>query len=133
MRGRRPSGTEVVDRQEGSSTAKERVKAVLDTIAGKCRVEEVCQRLGICEQRFRQLREEILAGALAAAEPGKPGRPAKVATPVEELNQTLQEQLAAKDAELRTAQARTEIALTLPHVLHKPAAEKKTSRRRRRR
>lgn len=140
MRGRRPSGTEVVDRQQGSSTAKERVKAVLDTIAGRCRVEEVCRRLGISEQRFRQLREEVLAGALAAAEPGKPGRPPRTLTPAEEHNQALAEQLEHKDVELRVAQARAEIALTLPRVLQKPgvteaseappaATEKKTSRR----
>lgn len=126
MRGRRPSGTEVVDRQEGSATAKERVKAVLDTIAGTCRVQEACQRLGIGEQRFRQLREEILAGALASAEPGTPGRPPKASSPADEDNRRLQEQLAARDVELRTAQARAEIALTMPRVVQEPTAEKKT-------
>lgn len=131
MRGRRPSGTEVVDRQQGSSTAKERVKAVLDTIAGNCRVEDACQRLQISEQRFRQLREEVLAGALAAAEPGKPGRPPRIVTPAQEQNQVLQQQLAAKDVELRAAQARAEIALTLPRVVQPPVEEKKTRRRRR--
>src|SRR5687767_2741490 len=101
MRGRRPSGTEVVDRLEGSSTAKERFKAVFDTMAGQCRVEEACRRLGISEQRFRQLREEIVSAALAGAEPGKPGRRPKIVTPAEEQNRALQEQLAAKDIELR--------------------------------
>jgi len=120
MRGRRPAGTEVVDRQEGSATAKERVKAVLDTITGACRVQEACRRLQISTQRFRQLREEILAGALAGAEPGKPGRPAKTATPADEENRALKEQLAARDLELRAAQARAEIALTLPRVVHPP-------------
>jgi transposase-like protein len=120
MRGRRPSGTEVVDRQEGSSTAKERVKAVLDTIAGNCRVEEACRRLQISEQRFRQLREEVLAGALAGAEPGKPGRPAQVVTAADEEIRLLKEQLAAMNLELRAAQARAEIALTLPRVVQSP-------------
>lgn len=133
MRGRRPSGTEVVDRQEGSSIAKERVKAVLETIAGRCRVEEACHRLGISEQRFRQLREEILAGALAGAEPGKPGRPPKIVTQTEEQNRALQKQLEGMDFELRAAQARTEVALTLPRVVQEPAAEKKTPRRPRQR
>jgi hypothetical protein len=132
MRGRRPAGTEVVDRQEGSTTAKERVKAVLETIAGTCRVQEACRRLGISTQRFRQLREEILAGALAGAEPGRPGRPAKLQAPADHENRLLKDQLAAQDVELRAAQARAEIALTLPRLLHEPAAsatevpEKKT-------
>ena len=125
MRGRRPSGTEVVDRQEGSSIAKERVKAVLDTMAGNCRVEEACRRLGISEQRFRQLREEILAGALAGAEPGKPGRPARTATPAEEEIRALKEKLAAQEAGLRLAQARAELALTLPGVVREAAAPEK--------
>jgi hypothetical protein len=130
MRGRRPSGTEVVDRQEGSVTAKERVKVVLETIAGVCRVKDACQRLGISEQRFRQLREEILAGALASAEPGTPGRPAKRPSPIEAENRSLQERLAAQDMELRTAQARAEIAVTLPRVVHETGVgEKKTSGR----
>jgi hypothetical protein len=122
MRGRRPAGTEVVDRQEGSSTAKERVKAVLETIAGTCRVQEACRRLGISTQRFRQLREEILAGALAGAEPGRPGRPAQRPTPADLENRLLKEQLAAQDVELRAEKARAEIALTLPRLLHEPAA-----------
>jgi Transposase len=125
MRGRRPAGTEVVDRQQASATAKERVKVVLETIAGVCRVQDACRRLGISTQRFRQLREEILAGALAGAEPGKPGRPAKLPTPLDQENRLLKEQLAAQDVELRAEKARAEIALTLPRLVHEPAAEKK--------
>jgi hypothetical protein len=128
MRGRRPAGTEVVDRQEGSTTAKERVKVVLDTIAGTLRVNEACRRLGISTQRFRQLREEILAGALAGAEPGLPGRPAKVATPADDENRLLKKRLAVQDVELRAAQARAEIALTLPRVVQEPTPPEKKTR-----
>ena len=103
-------------------TAKERVKAVFETIAGKCRVEEACQRLGISEQRFRQLREEILAGSAGRRRAGQTGTPAKIVTPADEENRALQEQLAAKDVELRAAQARAEIALTLPQVVINPAS-----------
>lgn len=127
MRGRRPAGTEVVDRQEGSSTAKERVKVVLETMTGTLRVKEGCRRLGISTQRFRQMREEILAGALASAEPGLPGRPAKVTTPTDEENRLLKEQLAAKDVELRSAQARTEVALILPRVVQQPVQGEPTT------
>ena len=56
MRGRTPAGPEYVDRLAGSEAAKERLKVVLETLAGACRVSAACARLGVCEQRFHQLR-----------------------------------------------------------------------------
>src|SRR6516164_5449602 len=70
MRGRRPVGPEYADKLEGSDTAKERVKVILATMAGTCRLKEACERLGISEQRFHQLREEMMAAAVKALEPG---------------------------------------------------------------
>jgi transposase-like protein len=113
-----------VDKLEGSASAKERLKVVLETLTGSCRVQEACARLGICEQRFHQLRQEALEAALAGLEPGIPGRPAHTPSPAEEQVRALEEQLAAMDRELRAAKAREEIALTLPRVVHEP--EKKT-------
>ena len=52
MRGRKPVGPEYADKLSGSDTAKLRVKVILETIAGTCRVQEACERLGISEQRF---------------------------------------------------------------------------------
>src|SRR5690349_22677948 len=111
MRGRFPAGPDYVDKLEGSASAKERLKIVLETIAGTCRVQEACERLGICEQRFHQLRHEALAAALTGLEPGSPGRPAQMPSAAEQQVRALQEQLAAKELELRAAQARVEIAL----------------------
>ena len=67
MRGRRPAGAEYVDRLEGSTVAKERLKVVLKTLAGELRVQEACEQLGVCAQRFHQLREEALAAAVVLA------------------------------------------------------------------
>ena len=64
MRGRIPAGPEAVEYLEGSDKAKERVRVILETMLGKCRVQEACERLGICEQRYRQLRETLLQAAL---------------------------------------------------------------------
>ena len=123
MRGRRPAGPECVDHLAGSDQAKERLKVVLETLAGKCRVQEACQRLGISEPRFHQLRQQMLEAALAGLEPQPAGRkPAPPPSPEQIQWAALANELAAKDVELRAAQARAEIALTLPRLV---APEKK--------
>jgi hypothetical protein len=127
MRGRRPVGPEYADKLEGSDTAKERVKVILATMAGTCRLKEACERLGISEQRFHQLREEMMAAAVKALEPGHAGRPAQTPTPTEEQVSALQQQLQDKEVELRAAKAREEIALVMPQVKQEPVEpEKKT-------
>ena len=124
-----------MDRLQGSALAKERLKVVLQTLAGELRVQEACEQLGICEQRFHQLRQEALEAALAGLELGRPGRPARVASAAEEEVRQLEEQLAAQEVELRAAQAREEIALILPRVVQEPEVEveKKTRGRPRKR
>jgi len=105
-----------VDKLDGSLQAKERLRVVLETIAGTKSVKDACAQLGISESRFDQIRQEALQGALEGLEPGKPGRPAKEVedtTLVDELQDKLDEML----VELRVAQTRTEIALTMPHLL----------------
>jgi hypothetical protein len=135
MRGRTPAGPEYVERLIGSDVAKERLKTVLETLAGNCRVSEACQRLDICEQRFHQIRQQALEGALGELEPRPVGRPAQTPTARDEEVRRLREELAAKDFELRVALARTEVALILPRVTPPavgtpdvPEAEKKTPR-----
>jgi hypothetical protein len=137
MRGRRPSGPEYVETLSGSDTAKERLKVILETLAGTCRVQEACTRLGISEPRFHQLRTQMLEAARAGLEPQTPGRKPQTPTPAEEQVRLLQEQVQQQDFELRVARAREEVALTLPRLVPEPeakAAEKKTppqSKRRR--
>jgi Helix-turn-helix domain len=134
MRGRYPAGSECVEPLAGSEQAKERLRVILDTLSGHCRVQEACARLGVCEQRFRQLRQQALSAALAGLEPRPLGRPQRRSAPQAGQLAALAEELAHKDEELKTAQAREEIALILPRVVHEPpAAEKKTRRRQRRR
>jgi hypothetical protein len=116
MRGRTPAGPEYVDRVPGSDLAKERAKVIFETMAGNCRVSDACERLNICEQRFHQLRHQLVEWAVTGMEPRAPGRPAHASSPADEENRKLREELAAKDSELRTTRAREEIALILPHV-----------------
>jgi hypothetical protein len=130
MRGRRPVGPEYADQLAGSQTAKLRAKVILETMAGTCRLKEACQRLSISEQRFHQLREEMMAAAVKALEPGHAGRPARTPTPAEVQVVALEEQLQDKEVELRTAKAREELALIMPEVKHEPVGpEKKTPQR----
>jgi len=120
MRGRLPVGPEYVDKLQGSSVAKERAKAVLETLTGELRLQEACERLEVCEQRLHQLRQQALQAAVTALEPGLPGRPAQA--PADEQVRLLQEQVAALQRELWAAKAREEIALILPGVTPAGAA-----------
>ena len=132
MRGRRPSGPEYVERLGGSAAAKERLRVVLETLAGHCRVAEACARLGLSEPRFHQLRARLLQAALEGLEPRPAGRPrrAEADARVQELQATI----ADLRVELRAAQVHEEIALVLPHRAEAAAAPgKKTTRRRQRR
>ena len=118
MRGRIPAGPEMVEHLEGSDKAKERLRLILETMTGGLRVQEACACLDICEQRFRQLRAELLQAALASLEDQPAGRPRRP----EESEQTaaLRQQLQALQRELQAAQVREEIALGLPHVRVSP-------------
>ena len=128
MRGRYPWGPEYVEQLAGSGEAKRRAKIILETVTGKLRVQEACQALGISEQRFGQLRQEMLQAAVASLETQAAGRPRRAEETPEVT--ALREQLAALQDELRAAQVREEIALTLPEVRQEAEPQKKTTRRR---
>ncbi len=132
MRGRRPAGPEYVDQLPGSDLAKKRVKAVLQTMAGRARLQEACERLDICEQRFHQLREQIMEGAVNAAESGVPGRRAQTQSPAEHDVERLRRQVADLQRELEASKVREEIALVLSGRKTPESLEKKTLPPRRR-
>jgi hypothetical protein len=114
MRGRIAAGPKYVEHLEGSDKAKERVRVILETMQGQCRVQEACERLGICEQRFRQLRETLLQAAVASVEDRPAGRPRRLEEPAEVT--ALRQQVVQLERELQAAQVREEIALALPQV-----------------
>jgi hypothetical protein len=99
MRGRRPVGPEYAEQLTGSETAKRRAKIILETMTGRCRLKDACQRLGISEQRFHQLREEMMTAAVKALEPGQAGRPAHTPTPAEEQVAAMERQLQDKEVD----------------------------------
>jgi hypothetical protein len=129
MRGRHPSGPQAVEHLPGSEPARQRLRAVLETIGDQRRVQEVCAELGIGAARFRQLRQEALLAALAALEPQPAGRPAHVVSPADAARQALEARIAELEARLRAAQAQTEIALIVPQAHAPEPAAKKAPRR----
>ena len=114
MRGRYPAGPESVEQLEGSDKAKERVRVILETIQGTLRVQEACGRLGISEQRHRQLRAQMLQAAVAGVEDQPSGRPARAPESAEVV--ALRQQVVQLQRELQAARVYEEIALALPQV-----------------
>jgi hypothetical protein len=74
MGGRKPHGPSAVERLPGSDLARQRLQVVLETLAGTCRIPQACERLGLSEQRFDQLRTQVLQAGLDSLEPQPAGR-----------------------------------------------------------
>jgi hypothetical protein len=129
MRGRKPSGPAAVERLPGSPLAQQRLRVVLETLAGTCRIAEACARLGLSEQRFDQLRTQVLQAGLDSLEPRRTGRRPRP-VPAADVP-VLQARIAELEIELRAARVREEIALALPAVAVAPAEPAKKSPRRR--
>ena len=125
-RGRPTFGTQHVDKLNGSPTARERLRVVLETIAGTLSIDEACRQLGIGPSRFHDLRQELLQAAMDRAD-GRPGAQAAEAA-AEHAVQVRGEVAALRAAnddlriELEAARIREEIAVVLPHLSR---AEKK--------
>jgi polyhydroxyalkanoate synthesis regulator phasin len=130
MRGRHPSGPGYVDRLQGSPQAKQRLRVVLETMTERCRVQEACQRLGISEQRFDQVRQQALQSALHGLESKPGGRPRRRHFGTTAEVRALRQQVADLEAELRAAHVREEIAIILPRVVRDSAGSRKKKTRR---
>jgi hypothetical protein len=129
MRGRRPAGPECVEQVAGSEQAKKRARTLLETMTGDCRVTQACEILNVSEPRYHQLKTHMVATLVASMEPGHAGRPAQQLSPEQEKIAALERQLAEMEVKLQAVQARAEIALVLPNVVHdQPQPEKKTRR-----
>jgi hypothetical protein len=129
MRGRKPSGPSAVTRLPGSPEARQRLQVVLETLASTCRVQEACRRLGLSEQRFDQLRTQVLQAGLDSLEPRPAGRPRRPPPPADV--QALRARVAELEIELQAARVRAEIAVALPAVAVAPAEPVKKAPRRR--
>ena len=124
-RGRKPKGAELITNLEGSEPACERLRRIVETLAGRASVADVCAELGIGESRFHQLRSDALQAALDSLEPRPAGRPPQAASPVDVRIAELERELRELKWELQACQIRLELADVLPR--RSTAAVKKTT------
>lgn len=105
------TGPALVHRLAGSDEAKRKTEVILSTLAGTCTIDEAAAALGMDRSYVFVLRDQILAGAVAAAEPRTPGpKPAAGAARLDDpATATLRAELAAARTQAKDA----EIALEL--------------------
>ena len=124
-RGRKPTGTNLLEHLEGSERAKARLKAILETLSGERSIPEVCEELGIQESMFHRVRSEVLQTALDRLEPRPLGRPRRQ-VPEQDLRMAeLEEESLRLHMELKAAEIRRELAENLPR-LGKPQTDSAT-------
>jgi hypothetical protein len=118
--GRKPTGPQIVERLEGSPSAKQRLEVILETIAGQLTIPEACARLGIGESRFHDLRNRTLQVTLKTLEPRRLGRPPKPTPfPQGEID-TLKAELDRAHKELAVADVQVSLARIHPSLLEGP-------------
>ena len=134
-RGRKPIGANLVEHLEGSQRAKDRLKAIVETLSGQRSIPDVCQELGIHDSMFHRLRTEVLQTALDRLEPRPLGRPPQPPLPQEERVGALEAEVLRLQMELKAAEVRRELAEKLPRLAKSPEGTqttepgKKTKRR----
>lgn len=130
MPGRKPLGPALVEHLDGSTSAKERLELILQTLAGQVSVVQACRLLDISEAMFYKLRNRVLQVCLDDLEPKPLGRPARVVSEHEKRVAELRAELTRREHELAAQAVRLELAETLPQ-LRRTASEpgKKASRK----
>ena len=116
-RGRPSLGPKIVQHLDGPAETRGRLETLLQTLAGQCSVQDACERLGISQARFHELRNSMLQAALANLEPRPAGRPAAVPDQTTQRIAELERQVQDLRIHLHAAQLREEIALAMPHLL----------------
>lgn len=129
---RPPEKTGHVDPLQGADADKQRLRIILQTVAGERSVKEACEKLGVSEARFHVLRRQALQAALDGLAPGAPGRPRRMDEPDSDRVRELEQEVSELKVDLQAALVRTEIALTMPHLLRETLNKKNTTPRKRR-
>jgi hypothetical protein len=128
-RGRPQVGVGLVERLDGPRLQRRQLRILLGTITGTVTIAQACTELGIGRSRLHELRWRVLEGGLAALAPQPRGRPPRP-RPSDEVAQ-LQARVDELELALHTMALRSEIALTMPHLLDRAARKKKGGGRRR--
>lgn len=112
-------GPGLVHHLSGSEYAKERLEAILETIAGNLTVAQACERIGIGEAMFHRLRTRVLQVGLSDLEPRTAGRPRREMSQAEQEKEQLAAKVEALEDELKIMEVRHELATILPAVAEK--------------
>lgn len=128
--GRPPKKSDLVDSLDAGNMERERLRIILQTLSGEVSVVEACELLDVSETRFHDLRTQALEGALSALAPKPRGRPHKHEETPEEV-QKLKEQVDDLTFELQAQRVKTEIAVTMPHLLKDKPTKKKITKKKR--
>jgi hypothetical protein len=115
MRGRKPRGPEFVRGLQGGAQERQRLEAILETVAGRLGIGEAAQQLQMTPQRLHMLREQALQAALDALAPQPLGRPQKSGESEQERIAALQRENERLQRELAATKLREEIAVVLPN------------------
>jgi hypothetical protein len=121
-RGRKPTGSNLVERLEGSKRAKIRLKAILETLSGERSIPEACEELGINESMFHRVRSEALQAVLEHLEPRPLGRPPQQPSPHDLRVAELEAENRRLQTDLKAAEVRRELAEKLPRLAKSPDA-----------
>ena len=114
MQGRHAGGPEIARTLNGGEQERQRLEAILNTVAGRQKVTQAAAQLGISTQRLSTLRDIALQAALDALAPQAMGRPPKRARLDQERINALQRKIEDLEHELAASKLREEIALVLP-------------------
>jgi hypothetical protein len=137
-RGRPVRGADLVrqDCCQGSGAAQQRLRTILQTLAGVMTIREACGALSIGRSRFHALRSQFLQQAAGLLEPKPRGRQRHPPGEAELQLLRMRHEIAQLKLDLKAAQIREEIALVMPHLLkdssHRRGQEKKKRRASRR-
>ena len=122
---------ELLEGLEASHAARQRLMVILQSLAGVMTVAQAGAVLGINRSRFHVLRQEFLTRAAGLLEPRPPGRHRQQPTLTQVEIQRLRREILELKLDLKATQIREELALIMPHLLHKkrPARAGKKTRR----
>lgn len=124
-KGRPPKGSEIVTDHDASGSAKKKTILALQTLAGKLSVKDAAAQLGVSESQFHRIRDRLLDGMLAAAEPRSVGRPPELPDPASEVERQLRARIRELEDEVEIAQVREILALAFPDIAGEDIEERK--------
>ena len=100
----------LVDSVPASPAARERTKAIFETLAQTCSVQAGCTWLGVARTRFQDLRRRLIEAAVDSVEERAVGRPRRKTKRISRELRTLQERIVTLEHELACNRAELDIA-----------------------